>query len=243
MTACTRSPLSQRDTRIAIVLASLACLAVLATRAYAEPPAPLDDVVRAKLAPLLPAGLDVARVYLPAALAKLALDPARVSVDVPRELRAGRPSIKLTIRGRAATWVPVAIAALVDVAIAQRDLAPGELIGEADIALERRAVADLTAAPIATLIGASVNHALAAGAPIGTRDVALPPPLARGTQVEIDVRRGAVHVRGTGILELAARPGEAATARLTATKLVVHGVLVAAATTGATPVLVVGDRP
>jgi len=224
--------LSPRQLRLAIMLASIACVAVLAARASAEP---LDDVVRGKLAPVMPAGLDVARVYLPAQLAKLDLDPSRVSIDLPRELRAGRPSIKLTIRGRAATWVPVAIAALVDVAVAQRDLATGDVIDDADFAIERRAIADVIAAPGATLVGASVGRPIAAGAPIATRDVSLPPPLARGTQIEIDVRRGAVHVRGAGILELAARPGEPATARLIATKIIVHGTLVAPAT------LVVGE--
>jgi flagella basal body P-ring formation protein FlgA len=134
-------------------------------------------------------------------------------------------------------WVPVAIAALSDVAIAQRALAPGDVLEDADLAIERRALADGGAAPVATLIGARVAAPIAAGAPIGARDVTLPPPLSRGTQIAIDVRRGAVHIRGTGTLELAARPGEPASARLAATKLVVHGVLVAPAT------LVVGDPP
>jgi flagella basal body P-ring formation protein FlgA len=131
--------------------------------------------------------------------------------------------------------VPVAIAALTDVAVAQRDLATGDVIADGDFAVERRAIAEVSAATAATLVGASVSRAIAAGAPIAARDVALPPPLPRGTQVAIEVHRGAVHVRGTGVLELAARPGEPATARLTATKLVVHGTLVAPAT------LVVGD--
>jgi len=65
----------------------------------------------------------------------------------------------------------------------------------------------------------------------------LPPPLPRGTQIAIDVRRGAVRIRGTGTLELAARPGELATARIAATHVVVRGTLVAPAT------LVVGDLP
>ncbi|MEO7730572.1 MAG: flagella basal body P-ring formation protein FlgA, partial [Kofleriaceae bacterium] len=106
---------------------------------------------------------------------------------------------------------------------------------DADFTIERRALAEVIAAPAATLRGASVGRPIAAGAPIATRDVALPPPLARGTQIEIDVRRGSVHVRGAGILELAARPGEPATARLVATRLVVHGTLVAPAT------LIVGE--
>jgi hypothetical protein len=44
-------------------------------------------------------------------------------------------------------------------------------------------------------------------------------------------------VRGSGVLESSARPGEPASARLTATRLVVHGTLIAPAT------LVVGGPP
>jgi flagella basal body P-ring formation protein FlgA len=223
-----------RDLRISIFVATLAFLAVLASRANAEP---LDAVIRARLAPALPAGLDIARIYLPAGLAALDVAPDAVAIELPRELRAGRPSIKLTVRGRRSAQVPVAIAAAGDVAIAQRALAVGDVLGPDDLVIERRAVADLTPAPTATLIGATITAAIAAGDPIAARAVALPPPLARGTQVAIDVRRGAVHVRGTGTLELAARPGEPASARLSATRLVVHGTLVAPAT------LVVGGAP
>jgi flagella basal body P-ring formation protein FlgA len=222
-----------RAMAIAIIVAVLGLLGALAHRAYADP---VEAIIRARLKPALPAGLDVARVYLPASLAGLDLDPARVAVEAPRELRAGRPSIKLTIRGRT-SYVPVAIAALTDVAVAQRDLAPGDVIAEGDIAVERRAVVDMPVAPPATVIGASVHAAIAAGAPIGARDVALPPPLPRGTQVAIDARRGAVRIRGTGTLELSARPGELASARLAATRTVVHGRLVAPAT------LLVGETP
>jgi flagella basal body P-ring formation protein FlgA len=223
-----------RDLRIATVGAVIALLAVLASRVHAEP---LDQVVRAKLAPSLPAGLDVAKVYLPATLAKLDADPSAVAIELPRELRAGRPSIKLIVRGRSPAWVPVAIAATTDVAIAQRELATGDVIGPGDIAIERRAVAEMAPAPAAKLIGATVTASIAVGAPIAARSVALPPPLTRGTQVAIEVRRGAVVIRGTGTLELAARPGEPATARVAATRLVVHGTLVAPAT------IVVGDLP
>jgi flagella basal body P-ring formation protein FlgA len=215
-----------RSMLIAIVVAVAGLIFALANRVYADP---VEAIIRARLQPALPAGLDVARVYLPASLAGLDVDPARVAVDAPRELRAGRPSIKLTVRGRV-SYVPVAIAALTDVAIAQRDLAPGDVIAEGDVALERRAVVDMPVAPPATVIGASVHGAIAAGAPIGARDGALPPPLPRGTQVSIDARRGAVRIRGTGTLELSARPGELATARLAATRTVVHGTLVAPAT-------------
>ena len=222
-----------RSTAVAILVAMLAFLVVFSHRVYADP---VDAIVRAKLQPALPAGLDVARVYLPANLAALDVDPAKVTVELPRELRAGRASIKLTVRGRT-SWVPVAIAALTDVAIAQRELAPGEVITADDIAIERRAVEGVAIASPVTLVGASVNAPIAAGAAITARDVALPPPLPRGTQVAVDVRRGAIHIRGTGTLELSARPGELATARLAATRMLVHGRLVAPAT------LIVGESP
>jgi flagella basal body P-ring formation protein FlgA len=228
----TCSPEAQRETRTAIRVAVLAFVAVLAGRAYADP---VETIVRAKLSPALPAGLDVARVYLPARLAALDVDPAKVAVELPRELRAGRPSVKLTVRGHASVRVPVAIAALTDVAIAQRELAAGDVIAEGDIAIERRAIEGVAVAAPATLVGASLTRAIPAGEPLGARDVVLPPPLPRGTQVTVDVRRGAVRVRGTGTLELAARPGEPATARLAATRLVVHGRLAAPAT------LIVGE--
>lgn len=215
-----------------------ACLVLLAV-VLARPAAadPLDAIVRARIAPALPAGLDVARVYLPASLAKLDVDPSRVVVELPRELRAGRPSVRVTVRGKSPASVPVAIAALAEVAIAQRALAIGDVISDADIAIEHRAIADVTPAGTATLVGASVVNAVEAGQPIAARDVAPPPQLPRGTQVAIDVRRGAVRIRGTGTLELAARPGEVATARLASTKTVVRGRLVAPAT------VVVGEAP
>jgi flagella basal body P-ring formation protein FlgA len=224
--------MTRRSLRIWIALAVVAFLLALANRVWADP---IDAIVRAKLAPALPAGLDVAKIYWPAELAQVNTDPARVIVELPRELRAGRPSIKLTVRGHRATWIPVAITAVTEVAVAQRALATGDIIADEDLAFERRAVADVAPAAPATVAGASVLNAIRAGAVITARDISRPPPLLRGTQVAIDVRRGAVHVRGTGTLETAARPGEPASAKLSATKLVVHGRLVAPAT------LIVGE--
>ena len=232
-TARTSPMHDDRSMAIAILVAVLALLVVLTGRVYADP---VDAVVRAKLAPSMPPGLDVAKGSLPANLAALDLDPAKVAIEPPPVLRAGRVSIKLTVRGKT-SWVPVAIAALTEVAVAQRDLAPGDVITGDDVALERRAIADMAVAAPATVVGATVNTPIAAGAPIAAREVALPPPLPRGTQVEVDVRRGAVHIRGTGTLEMSARPGDLATARLAATRTVVHGRLAAPAT------LLVGENP
>jgi len=110
-----------RDLRIAIIAALAAFVAALASRVHAEP---LDAIVRARLAPSLPVGLDVARVYLPPTLAGVDTTPEAVAIELPRELHAGRPSIKVTVRGHRSASVPVAISVATDVALAQRALAP-----------------------------------------------------------------------------------------------------------------------
>lgn len=209
-------------------VASLVVLA-LGAHVHAEP-APLDAIVRARLATWLPAGLAIAKIHLPPALASLEVEPTAVTLALPRQLRTGRPSIKLGLPGRRAQYIPVTIGALVEVAIANRAFAAGEPLSAADFTTELRAIDGLEPAPVGTIAGAVAARAIAAGAPIATGDLALPPPLARGAQVAIEIRRGAVRIHGAGTLELAARPGEPATARLAHTKLVVHGTLIAPAT-------------
>ena len=205
---------------------SLLVLVALAGAAHADS---LEAIVRAQVEPALPAPLGVTKVFAP----RGDYDPATVTVELPRELRAGRPSVKV-VAGKRTLWVPVAIAAMAEVAITNRPIAKGEPISAANVSIERRAGASKMPANV---IGSVATHDLAAGAELAARDLALPPPLPRGTQVTVEIRRGAVHVRGIATLELAARPGDPATARLQQTKTLVHGTLVAPAT------VVVGDMP
>jgi flagella basal body P-ring formation protein FlgA len=198
------------------VFATLCMIAV----ASAEP---VDDAIRSKLEAMLPENLGVAHVFVPASLANV--DASKLVVE-PRELRAGRTSIKILIRGKA-SWVPVSLAPLADVAVTTRPIAAGDMLAAQDFAVQHRAV-DEAPAPIAVLVGSTATHELVAGAPIASHDVALPPPLPRGTTVAVDVRRGGVRVKGQGVLELSTRPGQPASVRLTFNKTVLHGVLVAA---------------
>ena len=204
----------------------LISLCASATAAHAQP---LDEIIRERIEPALQGGLGVAKVHVPVQLAKLDLDPAHVTIEIPRELRAGRPSLKVTLRGRPAQFVPISIAQVTEVAIAQHQLAPGAVIGAGDVLVEQRALDGTTPASVNSVVGAIVTRAVAAGAPIGKGDVALPPPLSRGAQVTVEIRRGSVRVRGAATLEAAARPGEPATARLAQTKALVRGTLVAPA--------------
>ncbi|NVB79781.1 MAG: flagellar basal body P-ring formation protein FlgA [Kofleriaceae bacterium] len=198
--------------------------------------APVEDAVRAQLLPALPPDTDVAKVYLPANLAKLDVEPSDVVVELPRELRVGRRSIKVTVRGQRAVFVPVTVGQLVDVAITEHALAVGDIITAADVRIETRAIEGTAASGIA-VVGSKVAKAIAAGKPVGAGDITLPPPLPRGTHVNVELRRGHVKIRGTGTLELVARPGESATVRLAQNKTIVRGTLVAPAT------VVVGELP
>lgn len=191
--------------------------------------APVEDVVRAQLAPALPPDTDIIQVHLPSSLARLDVEPSEVAIELSRELRVGRRSIKLAVRGKHAVYVPVTIGALVDVAVAEHALAAGTVITRDDVRIETRPIDG--ALPLgAAVIGAKVMRRIAAGEPIAPASVALPPPLPRGTEVTIEIRRGSVRIRGTGTLELVARVGEEATVRLAQTKTTLRGTLVAPGT-------------
>jgi flagella basal body P-ring formation protein FlgA len=209
---------------------SLVLLVALASTASAEP---IADVVRAQLLPQLPPGTDVAEVHLPRALAKLDVAPNDVSIELPRALAIGRPSIKLSVKRGRAQFVPVTIGKVVEVAVAQRAIAAGETISPGDIVVELRAA---EGAAKGSLVGAVAKTAIEPGV-VRAADVTLPPPLARGTQITVEMRRGAVRVRGAGTLELAARIGDAATVRFNQTRTIVRGTLVSSS------VVVVGESP
>ncbi len=211
----------------------LLIVALLACTWQAAHASPVEDVIRAQLAPALPPGTDIIKVHLPAKLARLDVSASEVAseiaIELPRELRVGRRSIKLAVRGAHAVYVPVTIGALVDVAVAERALSVGTVITAEDVRIETRAIDG--AAPLGTaVLGAKVTRPIAADGVFEPSSVALPPPLPRGTQVTVEIRRGSVRIRGTGTLELVARVGEDATVRLAQTKTTLRGTLVAPGT-------------
>jgi len=208
---------------------------VAVVRDASAAPLAVDTIVRERIGAALPEELGVVDVFLPPSLASLATERDRVSVELPRALATGRMSAKVIVRGRAGVFVPFSVARRLEVAVVKRPLRAGAEITADDVVVERRAVNAAGVVP-STIIGSSATRDLAVGTVIAKGDVALAPPLARGTQVAIEMRRGRVLVRGTGTLEAAARTGEAATARLSQTRTVVRGTL--RATT-----LVIGDQP
>lgn len=197
---------------------------------------PVREIVRDRVEALLPAGLGLIKLHLPASLDKVDVDPDKVVVEPPRAVGAGRASFKVIVRGRC-VFVPVSIGKLVEVGVARRAIPAGSILTDADVLIVQRAIEAIVPASGRSLIGATATRDLVADAPVALRDVSFPPPLPRGTQVAVEIRRGSVRVRGNATLELAARAGEPATARLAHTKTIVRGTLRAPAT------LVVGDSP
>ncbi|MEO6777304.1 MAG: flagellar basal body P-ring formation chaperone FlgA [Kofleriaceae bacterium] len=187
-----------------------------------------------KLQPYLPPNVGVAQVFVPAPFEHAS--PANVIVQAPASpLRPGRPSIKVTIKHET-LYVPVALAAMIDVAVVTHAVASGTVLTAQDISIEHRALAGAPA-PAAQVIGATLLKDVEAGTPLGAHDLALPAPTPRGTRVTVDIARGTLHIKGQGTLELAARIGEPATVRLTFNQTIVKGTLIAP---GA---VVVGDQP
>jgi flagella basal body P-ring formation protein FlgA len=210
---------------------ALIVIALLGGTAAADP---IADAIAAKLQPMLPDNVGVAQVFVPASFA--GASPANVIVEAPTTpLRPGRPSVKVTIKHKT-LYVPVALAAMTDVAVVTHAVASGTVLTAGDISIEHRALTGAPA-PAAQVIGATLLKDVDAGTPLGAHDLALPAPTARGTHVTVDIVHGTLHIKGQGTLELAARVGEPATVRLAFNQTIVKGTLIAP---GA---VVVGDQP
>ena len=199
---------------------ALALILVLCATAQAD----VAETISDQLAPMLPANLGVAQGYVPAALANA--KPEGIVVEPPSVvLHPGRPSVKITYKKKA-FYVPVALAAMTDVAVVTHAVAAGSVLAAEDVSFEHRAI-EGAPAPAAQVIGSTMLKDLVAGAPIGAHDVTLPPPSPRGTRVSVDIARGTVHIKGSGVLELATRVGEPATVRLAYNQTVVKGTMTA----------------
>jgi flagella basal body P-ring formation protein FlgA len=195
----------------------------------------LDRVVSLLAGEDLPAGLGVAQVQLAADVAAREVAPDDVTIAWPSAPHAGRVNARVTIRGAHGKrlWAAVTLAPEADVAVATRALAVGDVIGAADVTHERRAAASRGPAIV---VGARVTAAIAAGDVIDARAIELPPPVARGAEVTVQIRRGALCVHARGTLDRPGRIGDDAAVRL-ANHTLVHGTLVDASTVeiGAAP--------
>jgi flagella basal body P-ring formation protein FlgA len=203
-----------------MIMRSLLIILMLTTAAHADA---VGDAIAAKLAATLPSDLGVAQVFVPPSLAKVA--PESIDVEPLMAPRVGRPSVRVTARGHHMVWVPVTLTKLVDVAVLSHAAAAGSILTEDDFDVDRRAIVGIPA-PLAQVVGATLKVDLDAGTAIGAHDLALPAPLPRGTHVTIEIVRGNIHIKGSGVLELSARTGDPATVRIPFNQAIVHGIMV-----------------
>ncbi|MFT3694205.1 MAG: flagella basal body P-ring formation protein FlgA [Kofleriaceae bacterium] len=181
---------------------------------------PVADAISDQLQANLPDNLGIAQVFVPSSLAKAA--PDKIIVEPPTTvLHAGRPSVKVIYK-KQTYFVPVALSALVDVAVTTHPIAAGSEITADDVTIEHRA---FVGAAARNVIGATTIADLDAGAAIGSHDVKLAAPTPRGSRVSVEIVHGSVKIKGTGTLELPARIGEPASVRLAFNNSVVKGTL------------------
>jgi flagella basal body P-ring formation protein FlgA len=210
-----------RITSIAVLTAVLA-----SASKRAEGSSPIEDRIAEKVRADLPETLALESVQLPGDRAASERGD-EVSIAWTSPPRAGTISVRIRLADRRELFALVKLVEMRRGLVTTRALAKGERIAAGD--LKMRLVANagersLDVAP-AALIGRPTNVSLAAGKALSENDVDLPPPLARGTEVQVVVRRGAVVITSRGVLERAARVGAWTSARVQVSLRSVRGVL------------------
>jgi len=104
-------------------------------------------------------------------------------------------------------WVRVKIRAEQQVPVAVRELAPGTVLAESDVAWEPRTNTGAVAKP-QEIVGRSARRRIAAGQVIAARNLGVPPAVQSGEMVEVEVRAGLAKLRLTSQAETGGRTGE-----------------------------------
>lgn len=218
----------------------LIAFTILSTSAAAAPAKGVEAAIESAAARVMPVDLAVTNVTIQSSL------PwprgAVASVEWRTAPRAGRVSVRVAVYQKEKIvgqgWAQLEIAAVRAVIVAKRAIRAGDPVSQGDIALERRPSSENGAWEVdpAVLFGSPAMRDIRAGEIVTKLSVSGPPPIARGTGVDVVVRRGGVVVSTRGTLERAARPGEASSARTSA------GLLVKGRLTDGHTLLVEGDR-
>ncbi len=212
------------------------CTCLLGGVAVAEPASPalrarVEKAVRATL----PEGLGLVDLSL-SGIAHVPGD-ATVALAWPYAPAPGLSSVQVVLqrKGReiGRTWVRLRLAPLRRVLVATRALEAGQPVRGGDVATEERPVGRTEGLELdpEVLVGRQVAQAVAAGAVLGARDVVLPAPLPRGSEVQVVFERASFRITVPGSLERASRVGEDTLVRIAAAgKHVVKGRLTSART-------------
>jgi flagella basal body P-ring formation protein FlgA len=194
----------------------LVLLTVLAAPAMGRAD-PLEDRVADQIRGTIPAELALVSLTIAApASVRAAAAAAGPTIVWRGAARAGIATVGVNA-GPHRLWARVELRAVAQVVVARRALRAMAVVNAGDLAVEGRPVEPgqgLTVDP-AFLVGASVARDVPAGTVVRGTDLVLPAPIARGTEVKIVVPVGPnARITTSGVLERAARPGEATAARL-----------------------------
>jgi len=189
----------------------------------------IEGAVQAAAERVMPEGLAIVGVTVPKTLPWP--KGAVASLEWRTAPKAGRMSVMLAIYQHEKIvgngWAQLDIAPVRDVVVARRALRSGDPVMPGDVVREKRPTKDPGAWEVDpdVLAGAVTMRDIRVGEILTKTAVAGPPPIARGTGVDVIAKRGGVTVSTRGTLERAARPGESTAAR-TASGLLVRGRLV-----------------
>jgi flagella basal body P-ring formation protein FlgA len=137
----------------------------------------------------------------------------------------GRLSDVSRLKARTVAWVDVLVAGAVyrsvvvpltvnafrRVAVAQRDLAPGDVVGPRAFAVELAEVGALAEAPLAAAelpASGRMRRAVARGQPLSARDLLAPGAVMRGDQVRLVTQAGGIALEAVAFAQADAAPGQ-----------------------------------
>ena len=144
-------------------------------------------------------------------------------------VRPGSQPVRLHISGGRKLFAFATIRELVSVPVATRSIAEGEALSSDHFKVELRPV-DPFSFSLDRVVGLKMLTAKAAGEAISQNDLALPPPIRRGTQVTVVAVRSRVRIKVPGTLITDSRIGSRAKVRIPSTRSVLTGRLVSEST-------------
>ena len=195
---------------------------------------PLDAAVATRVRGALPTELVLVALHAPMNW-KLA-DSDALAVEWRTPPHTGNVTVQLKLDSADGShrigWATVQLRGLRPVLVTKRPLVKGESLQAEDLGLEPRPVADGEGVAVepTVLAGAPLLRDVPAGAVIGSADIVMPAPVARGAELTVLVKHGPLTISTRGTVERSARPGEKSAARVDDGHRIVYGRLLDADT-------------
>lgn len=187
-----------------------------------------EDRIAAQVRASLPHDLILDEVHLPRGFT--IPKGGTLSVTWRKEPAAGAAFVLATVtQGRKVSrraFVRVELVPIREVLVTQRPLTKGDVLRAGDLSFEPRIGQIGVDLEPEALLGSPVLADMAAGDTVTPETIGLPPPVSRGSSIQVVAHYGKVRVVAQARLEQTARPGERTSARVVATRSVVRGRLV-----------------